>query len=70
MPVLTNAAEMARNRGVDGKKFRSRLRRKLSREHTFGTWEVEIGSDKHQLMQRELDTLIAERTVHERPCRH
>lgn len=60
MAEFTNAAEMARARGVNGKTFRARLRRNLPREHIFGSWDVEIGSSKHQLMASELDHMMAE----------
>ena len=60
MAEITNAAEMARNFGVNAKSYRARLRRNLAGQHTFGTWTVEVGSDKHRLMQRELDDMIAE----------
>jgi hypothetical protein len=60
MADITTAAEMARNRGMNGKSYRARLRRNLAGQHTFGTWAVEVGSDKHRLMQRELEDMIAE----------
>lgn len=56
----TNAQQMAKERGIDPKKFRARLRREQSDIHTFGSWKVEIGSSKHQRMKQELDALIAE----------
>lgn len=55
--IWTNAAEMARARHVDGKRFRARLRRHLREHHTFGSWRVMVGSDKHRLMERELNDM-------------
>ena len=59
---LTDAAKMARARGVDPKRYRARLRDRLSTCHTSGSWEVEIGSKKHRLMERELAAMEGERT--------
>lgn len=50
----TNAEEMARAHGIDGKSFRRRLRKNLADCHTKGTWRVDIGSEKHRRMEREL----------------
>ena len=55
--TYTNAAEMARARHIDGKRFRARLRRHLPAHHTFGSWRVMVGSEKHRLMERELNEL-------------
>jgi len=56
-PTYTTAAEMARERGIDGKKFRARLRRDLHRYHTPNSWRVVVGSDKHLLMARVADEM-------------
>lgn len=59
---LTDAAKMARARGVDPKRYRARLRDRLSAYHTPGSWKVEIGSKKHRLMERELAAMEGGRT--------
>jgi hypothetical protein len=59
METMTNAAEMARSAGICGKLFRKTLRRNLAAYHTFGTWAVEVGSDKYHRMKAELNALVA-----------
>ncbi|WP_421699036.1 hypothetical protein [Ancylobacter sp.] len=56
--TYTNAAEMARDRGIDGKRFRARLRRDLHEHHIFGSWRVVVGSDKHLLMDSVADEMV------------
>lgn len=60
MEQETNAAEMAREAGVDDKRFRARLRTALAAHHEFGSWRVIIGSDKHRLMTAELAAMQRE----------
>jgi len=59
---FTNAEEMALRAGLpNGKTFRSRVRKRLSKEHTRGSWKVEIGGRKHLLMKAELAAMLAEK---------
>lgn len=57
---FTNAADMARARGINAKRFRARLRARLADHHTPGSWRVVIGSEKHCLMERELAAMEKE----------
>ena len=56
-----DAAKMARARGINDKSFRAKLRNHLSAQHTKGSWEVVIGSEKHRLMERELAAMESAR---------
>ncbi len=57
----TNAEEMARSAGLsNGNALRSRLRKRHPDLHVRGSWRTVIGSEKHQVMQRELADLVGE----------
>ena len=56
----TDAEEMARARGIQGKSFRARLRKNLKAHHSKGSWRVPIGSEKDRLMERELAAMPAQ----------
>jgi hypothetical protein len=60
MASITTAAEMARLRGIDPKRFRAALRRAGLHWHSHnGRWEVSVGSAEHQDLVRVLATLGA-----------
>lgn len=58
MASITTAAEMARLRGIDPRRFRAALRRAGLQWHSHnGRWEVRVGSPEHQDLVRVLATL-------------
>lgn len=58
MASITTAAEMARIRGIDPKRFRAALRRAGLQWHSHnGRWEVSVGSAEHQDLVRILGSL-------------
>ena len=60
MESITTAADMARLRGIDPKRFRAALRRVGLPWHSHdGRWEVRVGSPEHCDLVRVLATLEA-----------
>ena len=58
MESITTAADMARLRGIDPKRFRAALRRAGLQWHSHnGRWEVRVGSPEHCDLVRVLATL-------------
>ena len=53
----TNANQMALGSGVSPKIFRAKLRRELAHLHEFGSWTVDIGSEKYDAMMRILKAM-------------
>lgn len=56
------AADMARERGVDPKRFRAALREEGFAWHApNGRWRVERGSERHRALEQVLAKIVARR---------
>jgi len=50
---------MAKQAGIDPKRFRSALRKNFHWHQRYARWTVQIGSKEHDCMKRVLDRILS-----------